>query len=65
MVLIIRLVLSSLLMWQVWEHSHWSIALSLTLMLLKFELDYWIDRQRAAEFDALGRKYFPKSFPPK
>lgn len=33
----IRYLLTILLLWQVWTHSHWSVALSLTLNALAIE----------------------------
>ena len=33
----IRLLLTVLLLWQVWTHSHWSVALSLTLVFVAAE----------------------------
>jgi hypothetical protein len=35
---IIRWILSILLLWQIWTHSHWSVALSLTLLFIYCEL---------------------------
>lgn len=35
--MIIRIILSILLLWQVWTHSHWSVALSLTLVFIAVE----------------------------
>lgn len=37
----IRLTLGALLLWQVWTHSHWSVALSITLLGLASELTGW------------------------
>jgi len=34
----VRWFLSGLLLWQVWTHAHWSVALSLTLIFVGFEL---------------------------
>lgn len=38
----IRLFLTVLLLWQVYNHSHWSVALSLTLTFLAFESSSWL-----------------------
>lgn len=34
-----RWILTILLLWQVWTHSHWSVALSLTLVFITVELE--------------------------
>ena len=34
----LRTILSILLLWQVWTHSHWSVALSITLTALSLEV---------------------------
>lgn len=34
---LVRWILSILLLWQVWTHSHWSVALSLTLIMTTIE----------------------------
>jgi hypothetical protein len=36
--LIVRSILSVILLWQVWFHSHWSVALSITLICITLEL---------------------------
>lgn len=34
---LVRWVLTLLLLWQIWTHSHWSVALGLTLMFMSLE----------------------------
>lgn len=49
----IRFILTVGLLWQVWAHSHWSVALSLTLVFVAVEagvaifddLSHWEDRK--------------------
>lgn len=43
---IVRIVLSIVLLVEVWRHSHWSVALSITLMFLWAELSAWLVRLR-------------------
>jgi hypothetical protein len=39
---IIRLMLTVLLLWQVFTHSHWSVGLSLTLLFIATEISTYI-----------------------
>lgn len=36
---LIRLLLSLILLWQVWTHAHWSVALCLTLIFVAREFE--------------------------
>lgn len=36
--LAVRIIFSILLLWQVWTHSHWSVALSITLIMITIEV---------------------------
>ena len=36
--IIVRLILSLILLWQVWLHSHWSVALSITFICITLEM---------------------------
>ncbi len=40
--LVIRLFLTLGLLWIVWHHAHWSVALSITLMFIFAEIVGWI-----------------------
>lgn len=52
MTIAIRLALSIALLWQVWLHAHWSVALALTLILTRIELVNVEMRMRVGEPDA-------------
>jgi hypothetical protein len=38
----IRIILSILLLWQVWTHAHWSVSLCLTLIFIGLETFIYI-----------------------
>lgn len=57
---IVRWILTILLLWQIWTHSHWSVALSLTLIFLTFEWLVWILEKLDEMFD-LSKKKSSKS----
>jgi hypothetical protein len=44
-VAIARLALSVLLLWQIWLHAHWSVALMLTLNIAHAELTALLDQK--------------------
>lgn len=41
--IIARIIFSLLLVWQVWHHAHWSVALCLTFVFIRIELEFWIE----------------------
>jgi hypothetical protein len=43
---IIRIVLNGLLLVPVWQYAHWSVALMLTLVSVRLELDNWLGWKR-------------------
>jgi hypothetical protein len=40
----IRFCLTILLLWVIFHHAHWSVALALTLMAIRHEVCDWMDK---------------------
>jgi hypothetical protein len=38
----IRILLTIFLLVEVWQHSHWSVALGLSLLIITKELEFWV-----------------------
>ena len=51
--LIIRLAMSPALLAPVWRHSHWSVALCLTLLFVRAELQDWTVRKSKVDVHAM------------
>ncbi len=54
---IARIIFSLILLWEVWHHSHWSVAVCITLLFIGTELRMWVDKIESQRIDKMTEKF--------
>jgi len=53
----IRYIATAVLLWIVWVHSHWSVALVITGLSIENEITSWLNDKRGELLVELARKF--------
>jgi hypothetical protein len=54
---IIRYIATVVLLWIVWTHAHWSVAIAITGLSVETEITTWLNEERGKLLMELARKF--------